>query len=222
MKELQNVLRALGPIRLLEYSHFMNRKTFALLTTLFAVILSGSVGLGSTGMTGSESRPERSRCYLNPILKDGVFSTKAPKSADFILVDKTNKRMYLMLKNKVLKAYPIALGFEPLGHKQQEGDGKTPEGIYSISHKNPQSQFFLSLGVSYPNSTDRKSAAERGVSPGGDIMIHGLPNDPLKLKLVSLIHPFYNWTEGCIAVTNEEMQEIYSAVRTGTKIEICP
>jgi murein L,D-transpeptidase YafK len=176
----------------------------------------------TSAWASSSSPTERSRCYATAILKDGLFSSEVPKKADFILVDKTNKRLYLWHKNRVLKSYNVALGFAPSGHKQQEGDGRTPEGIYSINLKNPQSLFFLSLGISYPNAADRKSAAERGVSPGGDIMIHGLPNDPLKFKLVSLIHPFYNWTDGCIAVSNEEIQEIYSAVNTGTRIEICP
>lgn len=213
---MQSALRTLGLLRFLSYLMGMKIRTYAhFLFILLSVLLINSARANSAGQG-------RSRCYLNPILKDGVFSALPPKSADFILVDKTNKRLYLWLQNRVLKSYDVALGFNPLGPKKQEGDGRTPEGLYSINFKNPQSLFFLSLGISYPNAADRKAAAERGVSPGGDIMIHGLPNDPLRLKLVSIIHPFYNWTEGCLAVTNDEIQEIYAAVNTGTRIEICP
>lgn len=103
--------------------------------------------------------------------------------------------------------------------KLREGDGKTPEGIYRISGRNPNSRFYLSLRVSYPSAEDRREAAEKGFSPGGDIMIHGLPN---KAPFLGSAHLLRDWTAGCIAVTNEEIEEIWSMVADGTTIEILP
>jgi murein L,D-transpeptidase YafK len=120
-------------------------------------------------------------------------------------------------QNKLLKSYKISLGFSPEGHKEKEGDGKTPEGMYTISHKNPRSQFHLSLKISYPSLKDKQSAVKKGVSPGGDIMIHGLGKDFSHLGKNHILH---NWTLGCIALTDEEIQEIYHATSVGTIIKI--
>lgn len=119
--------------------------------------------------------------------------------------------MQLLHHNGLLKQYAVDLGFAPEGHKVQEGDGRTPEGAYRIDRRNPQSRFHLSLGISYPNATDVARARELGVSPGGDIFIHGTPK-------VWLGNP--DWTWGCIAVKNEEMDEIFAMVQTETKIFI--
>ena len=119
--------------------------------------------------------------------------------------------MYLLHDGKVLKTYDIGLGFAPEGHKQFEGDGKTPEGTYYISHRNPKSRYHLSLGVSYPNEADMAFAAEADKSPGGDIMIHGGPPRKTKVK---------DWTAGCIAVTDRQIEVIYSMVKPGTPIHI--
>ena len=133
-----------------------------------------------------------------------------------VLVEKEKRRMHLLHHGRVLKSYKIHLGFEPVGHKQFEGDGKTPVGNYRISKRNPQSNFHLSLGISYPNSKDVAFARSRGKSPGGDIFIHGRSNN----RIGSRLGP--DWTAGCIAVTNKQIEEIYSMVNIGTPITIRP
>ncbi|MFW5936693.1 MAG: L,D-transpeptidase family protein, partial [Desulfosalsimonas sp.] len=114
----------------------------------------------------------------------------------------------------------VALGGNPRGHKQQEGDGRTPEGLYVLDYKNPNSEFYKSIHISYPNADDRKTARELGVSPGGAIMIHGQKNgaDRLSTEIIQL----FNWTDGCIAVTNSAMDEIWQAVDINTPIRIKP
>lgn len=131
-----------------------------------------------------------------------------------IVVNKAARRMYLLHDRTILKSYDIALGFQPNGDKQIEGDGRTPEGVYFIDRRNPNSAFFLSIGISYPNAQDIADAAAMGKSAGGDIFIHGRPTDWRKGNR--------DWTAGCIAVTNEEMLEIYSMVRNGTPIVLNP
>lgn len=140
--------------------------------------------------------------------------------ADKVLVQKAERKLYLLKKGEVLRSYHIGLGPNPIGHKTQEGDGKTPEGKYKISGRNPKSAYHLSLRVSYPNAKDKAQAAKRGVSPGGDIMIHGLPNLLSKLRAEKLLKK--DWTAGCIAVSDEEIEEIWRMVPNGTEIEIMP
>lgn len=128
-----------------------------------------------------------------------------------VLVYKNDRMMYLMHNDEVLESYEIELGFAPAGHKLEYGDGRTPEGEYLIDRRNPNSAFYLSIGISYPNAEDIAQARARGVSPGGDIFIHGTPR------------PFRrgdDWTVGCIAVTNAEMRQIYAMVGNGTPISI--
>ncbi|MGI3169749.1 L,D-transpeptidase family protein [Pseudooceanicola sp. C21-150M6] len=132
-----------------------------------------------------------------------------------ILVYKEERKMYLLHKTKVLKKYDIGLGFAPVGHKQYEGDGRTPEGTYRVDRRNPDSKFYLSVGISYPNVNDRAFASSQGKSPGGDIFIHGEPN--VKQKQLSR-----DWTAGCIAVRNKDIEEIYAMVNDGTLITIYP
>lgn len=129
-----------------------------------------------------------------------------------IVVMKDRRKMYLLHNGRSLKSYDVALGFQPVGHKRQSGDGKTPEGTYRIDRRNPDSRFHLSLGISYPNRRDVAVARKLGVDPGGDIFIHG--ESPLNLARGP------DWTWGCIAVKNPEMEEIYTMVRTGTPITI--
>lgn len=138
---------------------------------------------------------------------------------DYILVEKSKRRMSLYSKNKKVKTYRVALGANPKGHKLHEGDGRTPEGIYRIAYKNPKSRFHLSLNVSYPNDRDKARAEAMGKNPGGDIMIHGFRNGA---KSTHLVHPHRDWTHGCIGVTNKEIREIYHATLRGAKIEIRP
>lgn len=142
------------------------------------------------------------------------------KPIERILVSKDRKELYLISGETLFRKYNVAFGIYPRGHKQFQGDRKTPEGIYSISSKNPNSKFHLSLEVSYPNKKDIAFARSHGKSAGGDIMVHGLPNPGPYTDYIYDLHPI-NWTAGCIAVTNEEIREIYSLVQTGTLIEIC-
>jgi murein L,D-transpeptidase YafK len=130
-----------------------------------------------------------------------------------IQVHKADRKLYLFHNDRVLKSYDIGLGFDPVGHKQFEGDGKTPEGAYHISYKNPDSDYHLSLKISYPNAADIAFAEEAGKSPGGDIVIHGAPTKRTNKR---------DWTWGCVAVTNREMEVIYSMVKPGTPIFILP
>ncbi len=139
--------------------------------------------------------------------------------ADRIVVVKSARTLTLLRRGKVLKSYKIALGAQPVGAKTREGDGKTPEGEYRISGKNIHSQFHLSLRISYPNAQDRERAEEFGVNPGGDIFIHGLPP---QWAWLGAAHRQKDWTAGCIAVTNSEIDEIWKAVPVGTPVEIKP
>jgi murein L,D-transpeptidase YafK len=143
----------------------------------------------------------------------------ADARATSIVVEKSARRLTLMRNGDVLKTYDVALGRAPSGHKQQEGDGRTPEGSYGIDFKNARSHFHLALRISYPNAADRANAQRRGVSPGGDIMIHGLPNG---LGWLKGVHLWRDWTDGCIAVTDSQMDEIWPLVAVGTKVEIRP
>jgi murein L,D-transpeptidase YafK len=131
-----------------------------------------------------------------------------------IFVSKQNRKMYLLHNEDVLRAYRVALGFTPEGHKGTYGDGRTPEGFYYIDRRNPNSAFHLSIGISYPNARDRARAAAAGVDPGGDIFIHGEPNRGRDRGKGP------DWTAGCIAVTNDEMEEVYAMVKDGTPIYI--
>ena len=137
-----------------------------------------------------------------------------------IVVHKEARKMFLMHNDIVLRSYTIGLGFAPDGHKEIEGDGKTPEGRYVIDRKNPNSKFHLSLGISYPNDADRSYAYSIGKSPGGDIFIHG--NQDLKHRIKRDWRYAFekDWTAGCIAVTDAEMTEIYSMIGIGTPIFI--
>jgi len=139
--------------------------------------------------------------------------------ADKILIDKSKRRLSLLKENKVIKTYHVSLGGGPLGHKVQQGDERTPEGRYKIDWRNPNSCCHLSLHISYPNDADKAHARKLGVSPGGNIMIHGLVNGQ---GWLGRWHLFWDWTDGCIAVTNEEMREIWNAVPSGTSIDIRP
>lgn len=136
-----------------------------------------------------------------------------------IVVSKDRRQMYLISDGILMRSYTVAFG-DYLGHKQFEGDWRTPEGIYSISAKNPQSQYNKALKISYPNAADIAYAKSKGRSPGGQIMIHGFPVDPIKRLGIAAIHPV-DWTLGCVAVTDQEIEEIYKLVQVQTLIEIC-
>ena len=141
------------------------------------------------------------------------------RTADKVLIEKKERRLTLLSKGEVIKTYKIALGANPVGPKERQGDNKTPEGVYTIDSRNGNSGFHLALHISYPNERDVRRAKELGVSPGGDIMIHGLKNG---FGLVGTSHAEVDWTNGCIAVTNQEMEEIYKFVPIGTTVVIVP
>ena len=138
---------------------------------------------------------------------------------DKVLIEKKERRLTLLSKGEVIKTYKIALGGNPVGPKERQGDNKTPEGIYIIDSRNRDSGYHLSLHISYPNEKDKMRAKVLGVSPGGDIMIHGIKNG---LTWIGGSHAEVDWTNGCIAVTDEEMEEIYKLVPNGTIVEIRP
>jgi murein L,D-transpeptidase YafK len=143
-----------------------------------------------------------------------------PTSADRIVVLKRQRQLLLMRGNDVLRSFRVALGREPRGTKVRQGDGRTPEGLYRVEAFKPDSYFYRAIQVSYPNAADLARARALGVRPGGDIMIHGLdPNIAAKWRGD---HWLFNWTRGCIAVTNEEMDVIWASVALGTPIEIRP
>jgi len=138
---------------------------------------------------------------------------------DLVVVKKSARKLFLMHKGHIFREYHIALGAHPAGHKYQQGDERTPEGRYILDYKNANSAFYKAIHISYPNKKDRINARKRGVRPGGSIMIHGQKNG---LGWLSIISQHFNWTNGCIAVTNIEMDEIWEAVKPGTPIEIRP
>jgi murein L,D-transpeptidase YafK len=148
---------------------------------------------------------------LNPLPPNAV--------ADRVLVEKAARRLTLFRGNEPLKVYRVALGQAPIGGKEQDGDQRTPEGNYLIDFHKEDSDFHRALHISYPGQTDIDRAAARGVSPGGDIMIHGLPNGR---GWIGAFHLRRDWTAGCVAVTNSEIEEIWRAVPDGTPIEIRP
>lgn len=154
---------------------------------------------------------EMDRKFFRFVMRNG--------SADKILVEKKDRRLTLISKGEVLKTYRIALGGNPNGPKESADDNKTPEGNYIIDARNKDSRYHLSLHISYPNAKDKKRAKELGVSPGGDIMIHGLKNG---FSRVGSAHTEVDWTKGCIAVTDEEIEEIYRLAKDGTVVEIRP
>ena len=138
---------------------------------------------------------------------------------DHVLVVKSQRTLTLLSHGKVLRTYKVALGSSPVGAKEQQGDHKTPEGRYILDRRNTKSRFYKSIHLSYPNEQDKQKASQRGVAAGGDIMIHGLPNG---FGWLGATHRAQNWTDGCIAVTNAEMDEIWELVQDGTPVEIRP
>jgi len=138
-------------------------------------------------------------------------------SIDRILIEKSSRRMTLIQNGNTVRSYTIALGFAPQGTKVKEGDGKTPEGIFKINRRNEHSKFTLSLGLDYPRPADTERARKGGYSAGGDIFIHGQPNG-----LLSTLKLSGDWTAGCIALSNQEIQELWQIIPIGTTIEIRP
>ncbi len=147
------------------------------------------------------------------------FDRGLPKNVkiDYLEVSKKDRRMYAYSDGKLVKTYRVSLGWSPKGPKRVKGDGKTPEGTYFINGKNPHSVAYKNLGISYPNSEDIENARQLGKSPGGDVKIHGLMN---RWKFFGRLKMFRDWTAGCIAVDNSDMEELYNHVKIGAKIKI--
>lgn len=173
--------------------------------TLFISLIALLVGAGQIATAGN--------------LAGQIAETNPTLKADSIVVVKSDRRLTLMRQGQVLQSYAIALGGQPLGQKVREGDRRTPEGQYQINWRNPDSTFHLSLHISYPGPLDLERARSLGVEPGSMIMIHGLPNG---LTAKQIGHPKIDWTHGCIAVTNEEIEEIWKLVDDGTPVIIRP
>ena len=143
----------------------------------------------------------------------------AGTTVDRIVVEKSARRLSILRDANQIKIYRIALGANPVGAKQQEGDMKTPEGIYEIDGRNPQSNFHLALHISYPSDADNARASARGISAGFDIMIHGIQN---RHGWIGAFHRWEDWTAGCIALTDEEIEELWRVTPDGTTVEIRP
>jgi hypothetical protein len=171
--------------------------------------VSGSFG-SITGGTPAVGAPEPSA---------SAGSAGAYEMADAVLVDKSDRRLYLQRAGRTIAEYPIKLGLKPYGHKQREGDFRTPEGRYRLDWRNPNSEFYLSIKVSYPNREDAAVAHENGHRPGGLIMLHGQPNVP---KKPAEHYATRDWTDGCIALSNADMTDVWLRTTVGLPIEIRP
>lgn len=147
------------------------------------------------------------------------FSAIYAAKIDAILVDKSDSKLYLKSKGQIVKAYHVAFGANPKGHKQQEGDERTPEGLYFLDYKNAASGYYKSIHISYPNKRDKQQAKLRGVNPGGAVMIHGQKNG---WGWLGFLTQLFNWTNGCIALKDADMEEVWQAVKVGTPIQIQP
>jgi len=148
-----------------------------------------------------------------------LIASVRPEKADRIVILKSQRQMVLRSHGKVLRTYRVSLGRNPIGPKTRQGDLRTPEGLYVIDGRYPRNEYHMALHISYPNAADRARASKLGVAPGGDILIHGLPvakNSPEKAD------PAENWTKGCVAVRDKEIEEIYQMVPDGTVVEIRP
>jgi murein L,D-transpeptidase YafK len=139
--------------------------------------------------------------------------------ADKVVVEKANRKLHLLKGGVAIRSFDIALGIRPVGDKEREGDFKTPEGSYLLDARNPDSEYFLAIHVSYPDPRDRAEARQKGVDPGGAIMIHGQPNDPTRSEAY---YRTQDWTNGCIAVSNSDMIDIWLMTAENTPIEIRP
>lgn len=167
--------------------------------------------LGVAGLVHADAADNLGSTSLRP--------TETMPTADHVVVYKSERRMLLMRGDSILRTYKVALGLNPIGHKERSGDFRTPEGHYFLTRRNPRSDFFLSIQVSYPNEADIKKAKRNGWDTGGSIMIHGLPN---QLKHTPKYYESRDWTDGCIAVSNSDMLEIWLLTTNNTPIEILP
>ena len=186
-------------------------------------IIQGVLLFYLAGICFPVAKAEDTALILQPVqtkVYSESVSDQHSQYVDFVLVRKSERKLYLYSGDSAIKTYPIALGRQPEGQKIREGDSRTPEGLYTLDWRNPTSKFFRSIHVSYPNISQERNAKEAGVDPGGAIMIHGQPND--WAERIQLTFKHKDWTEGCIAVENQDMLEIWDLVRDGTPIKIEP
>lgn len=148
-----------------------------------------------------------------------LLAQKPAETVDHLVVYKSQRKLVLLSREKEVRSYKVALGAEAVGPKTRQGDHRTPEGSYILDAQNPASHFYKAFHISYPNSKDTANARKLGVNPGGDIMLHGLAKE---YAWLGKSHTLHDWTDGCIAVTNEEMDELWKLVRVGTPIDIEP
>jgi len=153
------------------------------------------------------------------LLLPGLMQASEFPVAERVVIEKGARKLHLIQQGKAFRTYKIALGIRPVGDKKREGDFKTPEGKYYLDARNPNSDYFLSIRISYPDPKDRREAGEMGVDPGGAIMIHGQPNDPTRSETY---YRTQDWTNGCIAVSNSDMIDIWLMTGENTPIEIRP
>ena len=156
---------------------------------------------------------------LVALLAPGLLHAGNFPVADRVLIEKGARKLHLLQGGEIFRTFEIALGIVPVGDKKEEGDFKTPEGRYLLDRRNPNSDFFLSIRISYPNAADRREAAVAGVDPGGQIMIHGQPNAPTRSEAY---YRTQDWTNGCVAVSNSDMIDIWLMTGENTPIEIRP
>ena len=195
-------------------------KYLLLIGTLIVIIIGGYF----TYAKYNQYLPSTNVVHERSLDQTAINRIRSTTPINEVHVYKAQRTLELRRDDQVIKTYHMRLGFAPTGHKVQEGDGKTPEGRYLIDWRNPQSAFYKSLHISYPNDRDKAKAAALGVSSGGDIMIHGSATTSQVNKLPSLMEyfPRNDWTWGCVAVKNTDMDEIWLLVDNGTPIEIFP
>ena len=157
--------------------------------------------------------------YLLLLLFPGLLQAGQFPQADEVIIDKSDRELHLLNDGEIIRTFKIALGIRPEGDKKKEGDFRTPEGRYLLDLRNPNSDYFLSIHVSYPSADDRREAEQSGVDPGGAIMIHGQPNEP---KRSETYYKTQDWTNGCIAVSNSDMIDIWLMTGDNVPIEIRP
>jgi murein L,D-transpeptidase YafK len=184
-----------------------DRKMTTLLRTLLTAVVLACAAVAARG----DALPQAERVMLR--------STDTLPVVDRLVVRKAERKLFLMHGDSVVRSYKIALGLNPVGHKERAGDFRTPEGTYHLARRNPRSDYFLSIQVSYPNEADVKRARHNGWEVGGSIMIHGLPN---QLKHAPDYYDSRDWTDGCIAVSNSDMVEIWLLTPDNSLIDILP
>lgn len=178
------------------------------------------VALLAVALTSSTDTSRIVRRFETPtVVTSPVTGVRSHLAADSIVVEKRKHTLTLFSWGHPVRTYHVALGTNPIGDKVRQGDGRTPEGVFHIDGHNPDSKYYKSLHISYPDAAHLRAAEARGFSAGGDIMIHGLPD---RFASVGAAHRDYDWTEGCIALTDKEIDEIFRSVPDGTPIEIKP